>query len=66
METIVPDDLNIEASGIVKVKGRVEKRNMPRNNEKQDEALRKALTGQFTIIQGPPGGKCQLDNNTLP
>ncbi len=30
-------------------------RPLPRNNEMQEKAIRKALTEAFTLIQGPPG-----------
>lgn len=28
---------------------------LPRNNEKQQEAINKALQSRFSLIQGPPG-----------
>jgi len=31
------------------------KMSLPRNNRKQQQAIDKALTSRFTLIQGPPG-----------
>lgn len=31
---------------------------LPKNNKKQQEAIDKALTSRFTLIQGPPGIVC--------
>ena len=42
----VPDDLDITASG---------EKEMPINNQSQNDAIRKALSQSFTLIQGPPG-----------
>ena len=32
-----------------------DERPLPKNNQKQQEAIDKALTSRFTLIQGPPG-----------
>lgn len=33
----------------------VKSKDMQPNNEKQSEAIKKALTSRFSLIQGPPG-----------
>ena len=55
MESELPEDLNIRAMGHAQVRGENVQVRMPNNNERQNDAIRKALTQNFTVIQGPPG-----------
>ena len=55
MKSVLPEILDIQASTAMFIRGRTRTVKMPLNNEKQNEAITKALTRTFTVIHGPPG-----------
>ena len=56
MKSVLPENLDIQASSTAMfIRGRARTVKMPPNNEKQNEAITKALTQTFTVIHGPPG-----------
>ena len=56
MKSVLPKNLNIQAwSKDLPIGGRVVTVAMPPNNDKQNDAITKALTQTFTVIQRPPG-----------